>query len=152
MENAPKIILLLNFASSLFMTGVIWLIQLVQYPLFAQIGRENFLQYHASHSFWITPVVAPAMIIEIVSSGFLLIYPPANIDSKLLWFGLILAVSVWLSTFFLQIPMHEKLANGFNTEAHAFLVNSNWVRTIAWSLRSLLVGYFIWKQFELPNS
>jgi hypothetical protein len=152
MENAPKIILLLNFASSLFMTGVIWLIQLVQYPLFAQIGRDSFPQYHASHSFWITPVVAPMMIVELISSIFLLVYPPANIDSKLIWFALILAVSVWLSTFFLQIPMHEKLANGFNAEAHAFLVNSNWVRTIAWSLRSLLVGYFVWKHFELPNS
>lgn len=127
------------------MTGVIWLIQLVQYPFFAQVGRENFQQYHASHTFWITPVVAPAMILELLTSVFLIIYPPENIDSKLIWIGLILTLTVWLSTLFLQVPMHEKLGQGFDIEAHRFLVNSNWVRTIAWTLRSGLMGYLLWK-------
>jgi hypothetical protein len=148
MQNFEKITLLANFVSTLYMTGVIWLIQLVQYPFFSQVGVENFQKYHASHSFWITPVVAPMMIVEIVTSAFLILYPPNNIDSKLVWIALVLAISVWLSTFFLQIPMHEKLSAGFDANAHAFLVNSNWVRTIAWSLRSLIVGYFVWKQIE----
>lgn len=148
MQSITKIILIANFASTLYMTGVIWLIQLVQYPFFSQVGVDNFQKYHSSHSFWITPVVAPMMIVEIVSSVFLVLYPPNNIDLKLIWIALFLAISVWLATFFLQIPMHEKLATGFDADAHSFLVNSNWVRTIAWSLRSLLVGYFIWRQLE----
>lgn len=127
------------------MTGIIWFIQLVQYPFFAQVGKENFQQYHASHTFWITPVVAPMMIIELLTSVFLIIYPPENIDSKLIWLGLGLAIIVWLSTFFMQVPMHEKLSQGFDSEAHQFLVNSNWIRTVAWSLRSILVSYFLWK-------
>jgi hypothetical protein len=140
-----KIFLIINFASTFFMLGVIWLIQLVQYPFFAQVGKENFQQYHAAHTFWITPVVAPAMILELLTSFFLIIYPPENIDSKLIWIGLILTLTVWLSTLFLQVPMHEKLAQGFDAEAHRFLVNSNWIRTIAWTLRSGLLGYLLWK-------
>ena len=140
-----KIIFIFNLASTLYLTGVIWLVQLVQYPFFSRVGAENFQQYHAAHTFWITPVVAPAMILELITAIFLIIYPPENIDIKLLWLGLILAVTVWLSTFFLQVPMHEKLANGFDAEAHRFLINSNWVRTIAWTLRSGLVCYFLWK-------
>ncbi len=130
------------------MTGVIWLIQLVQYPLFSQIGTENFQKYHSLHTFWITFVVAPPMMLELLTSIFLIIYKPAEIDSKLLWIGLFLAVAVWASTFFLQVPMHEKLASGFDKNAHDFLVNSNWIRTIAWTLRSVLVSYFIWKVFR----
>lgn len=130
------------------MTGVIWIIQLVQYPFFAQVGAENFQKYHASHSFWITPVVAPAMILELITSIFLIVYPPENIDSKLIWLGLFLAITVWASTFFLQIPMHEKLSQGFDASAHSFLVNSNWVRTIAWTLHSILVVYFVWKNLK----
>ncbi|MEK7722746.1 MAG: hypothetical protein AAB336_00185 [Acidobacteriota bacterium] len=140
-----KIILIVNLASTLYLTGVIWLIQLVQYPFFAQVGRENFQEYHASHTFWITPVVAPAMILELITSVFLILYPPENIDGKLIWLALFLTLTVWLSTFFLQVPMHEKLAQGFDAEAHRFLVNSNWIRTIAWTLRSGLVCYFLWK-------
>jgi uncharacterized membrane protein len=143
-----NIILISNFASTLFLTGVIWLIQLVQYPFFAQVGEENFPKYHASHSFWITPVVGPVMILELITSIYLTFYPPENIDLKLIWLGLILTLVVWLSTFFLQVPMHEKLSQEFNQEAHQFLVNSNWIRTIAWSLRSLLVSYFLWKSLK----
>jgi uncharacterized membrane protein len=130
------------------MTGVIWLIQLVQYPFFAQVGKENFQQYHAAHTFWITPVVAPAMIFELITSVFLIIYPPENIDPKLIWLGLILTLIVWLSTFFFQVPLHEKLGQGFDLEAHRFLVSSNWIRTIAWSLHSILVVYYVWKNLR----
>jgi hypothetical protein len=127
------------------MTGVIWLIQIVQYPFFAKIGKENFVEYHSSHSFWITPIVAPMMILELITSALLIVYPPQYIDSKLIWLGLLFATTVWLSTFFLQIPMHEKLSQGFDSESHSFLVNSNWIRTIAWSLHSILAVYFVWK-------
>lgn len=143
-----KIILITNLVSIVFLTGVIWIIQFVQYPFFAQVGPENFPKYHASHTFWITPVVAPAMIIELITSFFLIIYPPENIDSKLIWLGLILTLAVWASTFFLQVPIHEKLAQGFDADAHKFLVNSNWIRTIAWSLHSFLLVYFIWKNLK----
>lgn len=143
-----KIILITNLVSIIFLTGVIWIIQVVQYPFFAQIGAENFPKYHASHTFWITPVVAPAMIVELITSIFLIIYPSEHIDSKLIWLGLILTLIVWTSTFFLQIPMHEKLAQGFDADAHKFLVNSNWIRTIAWSLHSFLVVYFVWKNLK----
>jgi hypothetical protein len=140
-----KLILLANLASTLYMTGVIWLIQLVQYPFFSKIGASNFAEYHASYTAWITPVVAPLMIAELATSFFIIFYPPNHIDAKLLYAGLILTLIIWASTFFLQVPMHEKLGSGFNAEAHAFLVNSNWIRTIAWSLRSVLVLYFVWK-------
>ncbi len=144
-SEMSNILLIANFAATLYLTGVIWLIQLVQYPFFARVGTENFQKYHAAHTFWITPVVAPMMIVELITSILLIFYPPQNIDPKLIWGGLILTLAVWFSTVFLQIPMHERLALGFETEAHQFLVNSNWIRTMTWSLRSFLGFYFIWK-------
>ena len=143
-----KILLIANIFSTVYLTGVIWLIQLVQYPYFVLIGREDFQEYHASHSFWIPPVVAPMMIVELFTSVFLVLYPAEHIDAKLFWLGLLLTMAIWASTFFLQVPMHEKLAGGFDSEVHAFLVNSNWIRTIAWSLRSFLVVYFVWKTLK----
>lgn len=144
-----KITLILQIASSLIMLGVIWIIQLVQYPFFSQVNAENFPKYHAAHTFWITPVVAPTMIIELITSIFIIFYPPKNIDAKLLYVGLILTLIVWASTFFIQIPLHNKLANTFDADAHHLLVNTNWIRTIAWSLRAVLVIYFAWIYIEV---
>jgi hypothetical protein len=142
-----KLILITNFASTLYMTGVIWFIQIVRYPFFSKVGTANFVEYHAAHTVMITPIVAPMMIVELITSFFIIFYPP-EIDAKLLYVGLILTLTVWASTFFLQVPMHEKLSTGFDANAHAFLVNSNWIRTIAWSLRSILVGWFVWKSMR----
>lgn len=144
-----KILFILQIASTLIMLGVIWIIQLVQYPFFSQVNAENFPKYHAAHTFWVTPVVAPIMIIELITSILIIFYPPKNIDIKLLFIGLILTLILWASTFFIQIPLHNKLANSFDTEAHHLLVNTNWIRTIAWSLRAILVIYFAWIYIEV---
>lgn len=140
-----NLILILQLAATLPLFGIIWTIQLVQYPFYAAVGAENFQKYHAAHTFWITPVVAPLMIAELVTSVLIVFYAPDAIDYKLLWLGLILTVAVWLSTFFLQVPQHDILARGFDAGAHALLVKTNWIRTIAWSLRGGLVLYFVWK-------
>lgn len=139
-----KILLILQIAATLFMTGVIWLTQLVQYPQFGDFRGEGFTKYHDAYRLWITPVVAPPMIVELVTAILLLFYKSANIDSKLIGFGLILIIIIWASTFFLQVPLHEKLACGFDENAHALLVQTNWIRTVAWSLRAVLVSYFAW--------
>ncbi len=139
-----KILLLAQIASTLMMTGIIWIIQIVQYPFFNLVGTEKYREFHIAHMNWITPVVAPTMIVELVSAVFLLLYPPSNVDYKLLWAGLMLIGIIWASTFFLQVPLHEKLAQGFDPNAHSLLVNTNWIRTIAWSLRGFLVLYFAW--------
>jgi hypothetical protein len=39
----------------------------------------------------------------------------------------------------LQVPAHGVLAEGFDADAHRRLVASNWIRTIAWTARSLLL-------------
>jgi hypothetical protein len=139
-----KIVLISQIAATLFLTGVIWIIQLVQYPFFSHFEGGNFTKYHSDYTFWITPVVAPAMIVELACSFFILFYPP-EIDSKLLYLGLFLTIIIWLSTFFIQVPLHEKLAAGFDADAYKSLVNTNWIRTIAWMLRAFLMIYFVWK-------
>jgi len=139
-----KILLLLNIASTFFLTGVIWVVQFVQYPSFAFIDPKSFTKYHDDYRFWITPVVAPAMIVELLTAVFLVLHPPANINPNLIRLALGLTLLIWASTFFVQVPLHEKLARGFDGETHAALVNTNWIRTAAWSARSLLVLYFAW--------
>jgi len=137
--------IIVQIGATFLLTGVIWVIQIVQYPFFSYIEKADFRAYHAAYTFWITPIVAPLMIAELFTSILILFYPPAYIDYKLLVCGLILTVAVWLSTMIIQVPLHNQLAAGFDAETHDSLVKTNWIRTIAWSLRAVLVLFYAWK-------
>ena len=144
-----KILLISQVTSTLMLTGVIWVIQLVQYPFFSYVEKSDFPQYHAAYTFWITPIVAPLMIVELLSAALILFYPPEYLDYNLLVFGLVLCLGAWLSTFFLQVPLHDRLAAGFDAEAHVSLVKTNWIRSLIWTVRAVLIFYFGWKAIRL---
>lgn len=137
-DNFCKLILLLNLAATLYMVGLIWCVQIVHYPLFAQVGKDGFPAYAVAHSHLITPVVALPMLVELVTAGLLLFFRSPAIGLAEAIAGLVLVVMIWLSTIFLQVPQHSILSAGFDATAHRFLVRSNWLRTVAWSLRGAL--------------
>ncbi len=137
--NFPIIILLANVVSTLFMVGLIWMVQIVHYPLFDDVGQENYVRYQQRHQANITYIVAPVMLVELATAILLLFYPVAGIDKTLVYVGIGLVVLVWLSTALLQVPCHDKLVKGFNQSAYNWLVNSNWIRTVAWSARGAVV-------------
>jgi hypothetical protein len=57
-----------NLCASLFMTGVIWFVQIVHYPLFASVGAIDFPEYERRHANRTGYVVAPVMIFELGAS------------------------------------------------------------------------------------
>jgi len=50
-----------------------------------------------------------------------------------------MAVVIWASTAFLQVPRHRAFGQGFDRSALERLVRSNWLRTGLWTARSGLV-------------
>jgi len=131
--------LLFNLTMALLMTGVIWFVQVVHYPLFAGIGEERFVAYQATHARSTTFVVAPLMTIELVTSGLMAIDPPAAIAPWAMWLGLGLTGVTWLATGLLSVPMHTRLEVAFDHDAWHRLVMTNWVRTAAWTAHSALL-------------
>jgi hypothetical protein len=120
-------------ASTAFLTGLIWIVQLVHYPAFVYISSERFLEFHKLHSTNITFVVMPAMLLELALSIYVLYDSQENIS--LYWALFLLLVGIWASTFFLQVPLHNRLALGKDEEIISKLVSTNWIRTFLWSLR-----------------
>ena len=138
-----KSVLIAHTLSTLFMVGLIWFVQVVHYPLFSRVGTATFPAYAALHIRWTTWVVAPPMLVELLTGVLLLALRPPEVASWLLWAGLFLLVVIWSSTWLLQVPQHANLAEGFNLAAYHRLVRSNWIRTVAWSLRGAL-ALLIW--------
>jgi len=132
-------VLLLHVLVTLVMVGLIWFVQVVHYPLFGQVGRDTFAAYEAEHMRRTTWVVAAPMLVELATGILLLWQRPAGVPAWMAWVGIALLAVIWASTVWLQVPCHEALRQGFSDAAHAELVRTNWVRTVAWSLRGLLV-------------
>ena len=131
--------LLANTVSTLFMTGLIWFVQVVHYPLFSSVGGAEFAAYSRAHQSLTTFVVGPAMLVEALSAAILVFARPAGVPAWLAWLGLALVVAIWLSTAILQVPAHGRLVGGFDAGTHGFLVGTNWIRTACWSLRAVVV-------------
>lgn len=125
-----------QLASTVFMTGAIWWVQIIHYPLFAQVGPEAFTSYHKRHVDVTGWVVIPPMLLELGTAFMWVALQPSSV---LAWLGLALLGLVWASTFFVQVPLHGRLQQGLQPESIRSLVASNWLRTVGWTARAALL-------------
>lgn len=127
-------------ASTFGMTGIIWLVQLVQYPGFRRIGAAEFAGFHRHHCESIGLVVGPLMVVELLSALLL------SLSGEPAWFWRTMFVAVmliWISTAVWQGPLHGRLAReGPRAELIRALVHGNWLRTILWTARSAGLVWF----------
>ena len=130
-------VLPLHLIFTAMLTGLIWVIQLVHYPSFHFVNIVIYKEFQKFHKLRISIVVMPLMIMELLTSVLLLV-----LNQQYLFFvNFILILFVWLSTFMLSVPAHSKLERGYNHAAVNQLVNTNWVRTVLWTVRLSLISY-----------
>jgi hypothetical protein len=86
---------LLNLAVSCFMLGVIWLIQVVSYPLFSYVNTNGFKKYHSARMEKITPLLSIVMLPEALVALRLLLYNPRK-SGFLLAINLCLLGFIWI--------------------------------------------------------
>ena len=127
----------LQLITTFAMFGIIWYVQLVQYPLFALVGKEGWTAYELQYTTRAGWVIAPLMLVELTTAVLLVIRKPKV--RKLFTINLILLACIWLSTFAIQVPLHESLSTGWDSEDLSRLVDSNWIRTALWSIRIILL-------------
>ena len=132
-------VFILNVASTLYMVGLIWFVQVVHYPLHAKVGPDHFLHYQQLHMNWTGYVVGPPMLIEAGTTVYLMLNPLQHVPNWYFWIGGLLLLFVWASTGLLQVPIHNSLMVDGSSSRINMLVNTNWIRTVCWSLRGILV-------------
>ncbi len=125
------------------MMGLIWFIQLVHYPLFRSVGPEVFVGYEQQHTRRTSWVVGPLMGIETASALALAVAPPDGVGRLLPSLGLVLLAVIHASTILLQVPMHRALSEAYDEAAVKRLVDTNWIRTIGWTARTLLAAVIV---------
>lgn len=110
---------------------LIWIIQILHYPSFLFIDKASFTEFENFHTKRISLIVIPLMLAELV----LLIY-----DFR--WIVFFILAGIWLSTFLIQVPCHNKLKQGKNLEIIYRLIFTNWIRTLLWTVKFLVISYY----------
>lgn len=137
-----------NLAVTCALVGLIWVVQVVQYPGFAGVGAAQFAQFHAAHSARITVVVGPLMLAEVLAAGWLVAEASDAQARAWAWVCAALVAVAWLSTAFVQVPLHGALGAsdpGARAALVDRLVSTNWLRTAAWTCRGAAL---LWMGFR----
>lgn len=137
----PPVVVWVHALVTVMLAGLIWTIQVVHYPLFAKVGEADWVAYERSHQARITVIVAPLMLTELVTAALLLLPLLSATTGRVDWLplaGAVLVGVIWASTVFVQVPLHGRLEQRSDAATIARLVLTNWLRTIAWTLRALI--------------
>ena len=133
--------ILLNFFISSFMFGVIIVTQIVNYPLLLDFFKSDLKILHKSYVNKISVIVIPFMLLEL----FVALYLFYN-EIYLSYTNLGLLIIIYLSTFFIQVPIHDKIKYNANKILLKKLILSNWIRTFSWLLKSIISVIIILKE------
>lgn len=129
----------IHLVTTLMMAGIIWFVQIVHYPLFQEVGAGKFVVYENQHTTRTGWIIAPIMVLELVTGIAILWGKSAVVPDLLVWGGIALLVVLWGSTFLIQVPCHRVLSEQYDPLIIRRLISSNWIRTIGWSVRAVIV-------------
>ena len=125
--NIPLWLDIINFG----LVILIWLVQLIIYPSFAHIEKDEFLPWHRRYVRTISMIVSPLMLAQMVLIVIRLSYQLTRVNI----FMLFCVIVIWISSFSLSVPCHTKLSrDGKDHVVIDRLVRTNWIRTILWTL------------------
>ena len=122
------------------MVGVSLITHFVTYPSFKLIKSSLFSEFHKSYTNKMLFIVAPVMILELISSLFLVIFDVSDNNTEI---GLLISLLlIWFLTFFIIVPIHNKLTLNYNKDLNQKLIKYNGLRTILWIIKLILfIGF-----------
>lgn len=136
-------IFIVHLVSTLYMVGLCWFVQIVHYPLFQSIDPNQFTDYQKKN--WVTGyVTGPIMIVELIT-GLVLWY---QFQDQMHYANMALIAITGFSTILVQIPIHLKLKKEYNNLLIKRLIQTNWIRTISWTLRVVLLSMLLMKHLS----
>ena len=139
-------ILLGHLIFTSIMTGVIWVIQIVHYPSFHFIEKELYTAFQKFHMNKISIIVIPIMLAELITG--MMLFLDKSSKSPFLIISFVILVLIWLITGVFFTKAHNELIAGYQELVINQLVAMNWIRTLLWTLRLLLLTCFVYLHFS----
>ena len=137
-QTGQLAVLLIQTAASWFMAGLIWTMQVLNYPLLALIDAGDVPRYEQAHNRRFIWLVGPGVAVALASAVVMLGWRPPAVPLAVPVVALVLLAVIVVSTARQGAPSHALLARQFDRGVHARLVRTNWIRTIAWTALGVL--------------
>ena len=107
----------------------------VNYGSWQRLANSDFAAYHRAQQPTILAFVVAPLAISFLLQGLLLWHRPLGVGIALVWIMLAASLVGFLSTAFIQIPIHRKLDHGFSAQLITLLLNTDWIRKAADAVR-----------------
>lgn len=132
MENLTVISWVVDFG----LLVLIWLVQLIIYPSLCAFSSDEALwKWHSIYTKRIAYIVIPLMI------GQVILWSLQLFDGFTIYIAIrgFLILIVWVVTFTIFVPLHQKIANKIKMQqnARALVLKNGW-RTCIWTLLFLI--------------
>ena len=118
-----------------WMTSVIWLVQVLVYPSFKLIPESEFKEFHKRHCDRISFLVAPMF-----AQGFFAAMALFEGTRTPEWiFHVFAIVLIFIITAVQSAPAHGKLSGAKDLVTIERLIAWNWARTLVWSAEFAII-------------
>ena len=127
-------LLISNLVVNSVLLGIIMMTQFVNYPLMKSYD-ESFYTIHQNYMKSMSYLAGPMMVLEFLIISFLFLL---NFGNRVTTAMFLVTCLIWISTFLIQVPIHQKLTKKKEKKLIQQLINTNWIRTILWSVKLVL--------------
>ena len=132
--DLDAVLLWSHAAATTALAGLVWVVQVVVYPSFRVCGpTTRWPAMHAHHTRAMAAVVTLPWAVQGLSLALLLLRRPEGVPLALLLAAGALAASTVLVTAVWSVPLHGRLAAGYDDRLARQLIRTNWLRTAAWT-------------------
>ncbi len=135
---------LAHLAFTAVMTGLIWMVHVVHYPLFAHVGAEDYRTYQSQHMRRISWLLAVPWVGEVTLGAVIFLLAPTSTLRLITFLAGAVQVGVAVVTGFVAAPAHGRLLDGFDAAEHRGLMRANLVRTLLWTIRLGFALVIVW--------
>ncbi len=136
-------ILFIHACVTFLLTGLIWVIQLVHYPMFQFLGPQTYSRAMTFHQHRISILVVPLMLFELLSGVYLAHTQWASL-ARFHGINIALIVIIWVHTFGIMVPFHKRISIQPNQSLLQKTLRHHWIRTFAWTIKSMLWASVLW--------
>lgn len=113
------------------MLVLIWMVQLIVYPSFRYYPDNSLNGWHHVYTRRISMIVIPLMLAQLAIYLYEVVFSPSLLSFCCIGILLIL----WIVTFSLFVPAHNRISRGEHTDKSiTLLIRANWIRTFLWTL------------------
>ena len=124
----------INTFCNIYLISISIIVQFVVYPSFKNYNINQFKSFHSDYITKMLYIVGPVMTAELLCCVYLL-----YVDLPSVLFSSLLLSIVWVLTFAMIVPIHNRLNNNFEQNEHRKLLRLNGLRTLAWILKFTVI-------------